>query len=275
MIIISQDEYNLKTQQFLNNVHFKTIRNNPTNTFQKEIKKVTNSCPILIPQSTKWKYTNMNPEAPKIRSLIKIHKLNNPIRPIVNWKHAPAYRLAKYISDRLQQELKLPYTFNVKNTQQLITELQNTTDYNPNLRLASFDITNMYTNIPRSKLSTIIDQICKFQNTPREIRKEITKTVNTILKQNYFNFENSIYKQVDGLTMGAPTSALFSEIYLQKVEHTKILSILNNNNICNYFRYVDDILIIYDISTTNITEILNQFNDITNKFTIHHRTRTK
>jgi hypothetical protein len=72
--------------------------------------------------------------------------------------------------------------------------------------------------------------------------------------------------------MGAPTSALFSEIHLQKIEHTKILRILKKHNIYNYFRYVDDILLIYDISTTNITEVLNQFNGITTslQFTIEH-----
>jgi hypothetical protein len=164
LIIITITDYNTKTHQFLNNVHFKTNKTNPTNTFQKEIKKVINSFPILIPRTTKWKYTTMNPRAPNIRVLIKIHKLNTPIRPLVNWQHAPAYRLAKFILDKLKHELQLPYTFNIQNTQQLITELRNTTDYNQNLRLASFDITNMYTNIPTSKITHIIGQICKHHN---------------------------------------------------------------------------------------------------------------
>ena len=30
-----------------------------------------------------------------IRGLIKIHKTDDPIRPIINWKEAPAYNLAK------------------------------------------------------------------------------------------------------------------------------------------------------------------------------------
>jgi flagellin-like hook-associated protein FlgL len=160
----------------------------------------------------------------------------------------------------------------IGNTQQLLTELQNTTEYNQNLRLASFDITNMYTNIPTSNIPPIIEQICKYQNTPKEITREINKIVRTILKQNYFTFDNNVYKQIDGLAMGTPTSALFSEIYLQKMEHTKLITILANNNIRNYIRYVDDILIVYDVTITDITAVLNQFNSITTnlQFTIEH-----
>jgi hypothetical protein len=36
---------------------------------------------------------------------------------------APAYELAKLVSDAIKYELPLPYTFNVKNSFQLMTEL--------------------------------------------------------------------------------------------------------------------------------------------------------
>jgi hypothetical protein len=34
----------------------------------------------------------MNPTAPTLHATIELHKNNTPIRPIINWKHAPAYR---------------------------------------------------------------------------------------------------------------------------------------------------------------------------------------
>jgi hypothetical protein len=173
----------------------------------------------------------MNPKSPNIRGLIKFHKQNAPIRPIINWQQAPAYKIAKLLSDRLKHELKLPFTFNVINSPHIMTEIQNIEPYNQNLRLASFDITNMYTNIPTSQLPSIINNICKFQNTPQETRRELIKITNTIIKQNYFSFLNNTYRQTDGLAMGAPTSALLSEIYLQYIEHTLIANILINHKI--------------------------------------------
>ena len=70
--------------------------------------------------------------------------------------------------------------------------------------------------------------------------------------------------------MGAPTSALISQIYLQCIEHTLLIDTHTNNNILGYFRYVDDILIVHNNESTNIDPVLEQFNDITNKlhFTI-------
>jgi hypothetical protein len=43
----------------------------------------------LIHKDEKWKYIYLNPSPPTIRGLIKIHKTDSPVRPIVNWKNAP------------------------------------------------------------------------------------------------------------------------------------------------------------------------------------------
>jgi hypothetical protein len=49
--------------------------------------------------------------------------------------------------------------------------------------------------------------------------------------------------------MDAPTSSVFSEIYLQYIQNTEIYDLLLKYHIIGYFRYVDDILIIYREST--------------------------
>jgi hypothetical protein len=77
----------------------------------------------------------------------------------------------------------------------------------------------------------------------------------TIIGQNYFEFQNRCYIQNKGLSMGAPISAILSEIYLQNLECTKIIKILTDNNILSYFRYVDDILIVYNDAFTDTHEV--------------------
>jgi hypothetical protein len=83
----------------------------------------------------------------------------------------------------------------------------------------------------------------------------------TILKQNYFEFQNNFYVQNKGLAMGAPTSSVLSEIYLQFIEHTAIYTVILQNNILGYFRYVDDILIAYNDSIAYINKVLDSFNN--------------
>jgi len=96
---------------------------------------------------------NLNLTIPKIRGLVKVHKDNYRIRPLINWKNAPAYKIAKKLTKKLQTYIRFPYTYNVKNTTHLTNGLKEI-PYNRKLRLASLEIANMYTNIPTSELIT-------------------------------------------------------------------------------------------------------------------------
>ena len=162
---------------------------------------------------------------------------------------------------KLHIYVPLPYAFNVKNTTYLINELQGI-PYNQNLKLASFDITNMYRNIPTHDLITIINEIFQNSYVDNNIRTDTIKLTKTIVNQNYFQFLNDNYVQTEGLAMGAPTSAILSEIYMQFLENNVIYNILKVHSIKGYFRYVDDILIVYDTIESNIHEVLDDFNQI-------------
>jgi hypothetical protein len=77
--------------------------------------------------------------------------------------------------------------------------------------------------------------------------------------------------------MGAPTSSIFSEFYLQYQENYRIYDLLRNHNIAGYFLYVDNILIIYNEITMNIEDLLHCFNNLTPKlkFTLEKEVESK
>ena len=52
--------------------------------------------------------------------------------------------------------------------------------------------------------------------------------------------------------MGSPTSSILSEVYIQHMEGTTIPMILSKHSIKGYYRYVDDMLIVYTDNNTNI-----------------------
>jgi hypothetical protein len=120
----------------------------------------------------------------------------------------------------------------------------------------------MYTNIPTLRVIEIIQQILNNTTEQLSTKIEIQNMTHTVLDQNFFIFNNEYYKQETGLAMGAPSSAILAEIYLQSLEHNKIYNILIKHKIKGYFRYVDDILIIYELQTTNIQNVLHEFNNI-------------
>jgi hypothetical protein len=64
--------------------------------------------------------------------------------------------------------------------------------------------------------------------------------------------------------MGASSSSILLEIYLQFIEHHETLKILTYEKIISYCRYVDDILILYNHTITNIEQVIEAFNSIHN-----------
>ena len=112
--------------------------------------------------------------------------------------------------------------------------------------------------------------MCDEHDMNDRLKQEIMTISKILIEQNYFQFHDTIYIQNEGLAMGAPTSSVFSEIYLQYIEHTEICDILLKHQVETYFRCVDDILMLSKETQINIYDILNAFNNImpSMKFTL-------
>jgi hypothetical protein len=81
----------------------------------------------------------------------------------------------------------------------------------------------MYTNIPINELLTIIHRTLTNNNIPDNHINEIITLVKIILNQNYFQYNDELYTQNEGLATGAPTSATLAEIFIQYLEHNAII----------------------------------------------------
>ena len=85
----------------------------------------------------------------------------------------------------------------------------------------------------------------------------------------YFQYNNISYKQKFGLPMGSPLSRVLAYIYLEFLECGPFKYITPNTD-C-YFRYMDNILLIYpqDLDLHSITDRLNNV-ELSIKFTYEH-----
>jgi len=86
----------------------------------------------------------------------------------------------------------LPNTFNVKNTAQLMNHLREI-PFDQNLKFASFRITNMYSNVPTGELIKVMDLSCKQNDIKEQLKYEIMKISQILIKQNYFQLEDTLY----------------------------------------------------------------------------------
>ena len=247
--------------EFIHNINAHLTTNKMTTMFQKELKRTLKRCTTIISPETNWKLTQLNPRTPQLKGLPKVHKTNMPVRPIVDYSPAPAYKLAKKITEILTTYIPLTYTSNVRNSAQLIRDISEI-PYTTDLQMASLDIADMYSNVPTSEVEQIIRLQCMQQDLDASITEEIIAVTKTVTSQNYYGFDGKTFVQKKGLAMGAPSSSILSEVYLQYIENTEALSILTKPGIEGYFRYVDDILLIYNKHIIDINDTVTLFNNL-------------
>jgi hypothetical protein len=96
----------------------------------------------------------MNPETPHIHGTIKLHKEEKSVRPIVNWKNSPGYKIATLITRLLKDSTHLSYTYNIQNSEKLINSLKEL-EIQSDTKVCSLDIKNMYANIPQQELLNV------------------------------------------------------------------------------------------------------------------------
>jgi len=126
---------------------------------------------------------------------------------------------------------------------------------NDNHRLITLDIKDLYVNIPiEETVHTTRTQLLKHND--QQTTNQICNMLGTILRQNYFAFQDNCYQPDKGVAMGSPLSGTMAEIFLQHLENLHIKPLLDAKYIMFYSRYVDDIIIIYDTNRTNPETII-------------------
>jgi len=179
IIIINTDEYTRKVQNFLTENNFHTLQ------------KLLQQCNLIIDKKKIKFLTQKNPQTPTLNAQIKLHKPGNPIRPVTNNTKAPSYKIAKHLTDVLSWNLHTSNQYNVKNS---IAMAENLTkiEINENHKLITYDIKNLYINIPIHETLKITELMLNKENNA-QITKQIITLLDAILKQNYFEFQNNLH----------------------------------------------------------------------------------
>ena len=107
---------------------------------------------VNIIERSKLKYIlRIKPEAPKLNAYIKTHKSNEPIIPVIDNTPAPAYKLAKYLNNKIKNYIDLPNTYVINNSKDLARELEQL-HIGDHHRMITMDIKDLYVNLPKQGL---------------------------------------------------------------------------------------------------------------------------
>ena len=240
VVAINKVDYIQKTLEFLNLNNYLTLKRDPTDIFQKTIKTTIQNCKSLFSDMDSTRLTLMNPQSPKLYSLIKLHKPGYPIRPVVSFFSAPSYKLSKKLIDIIKSNTNFSAKFEIKNSYDLVKKIENITLPN-NAKLISFDVTNLFPSIPINETITLVDQLLSLNRVNLIIKQDIINSLTVCLNQNYFEFNNITYTSKNGLIMGNPLSPLLAEIFMDSLE-SQISKHPLFKQFLYWHRYVDDVL---------------------------------
>ena len=196
---------------------------------------------------------------PYMYGLVKTHKENFPMRPIISTVGSASYKLSKYLVNILSPIVGTISNSHIKNNVDLIEKL-NCNIPNYNFKLISFDVKSLFTKVP-------IDDLLNYLETELNNRIEtlplsphcIIELIKLCVIDSKFTFNGKFYQQKFGLSMGNPLSPVLSNIYMEFFE-VNLLSTIKDVNVI-WYRYIDDVLCLWPIND-NLNNFFNNLNNL-------------
>jgi hypothetical protein len=168
----------------------------------------------------------------ELNALIKTHKIDNPIRPIINSIKAPSYKLSRHLNKPLNNLIALLYTYATKNSDLALELIK--LHIAEHHRLITFNIKYLYVNLPIQAIINDTKLWLQKNNREQTTINKIIQLMKVVLHQNYFQYDGKYYKPSTGIAMGCPLSSTATKLLLQYFEESIIKHWMEAHDIAYY-----------------------------------------
>ena len=153
-VILDNDTYLKKMEDLLSDkTKFEKLKKDPTDALKVKTNKIIDAANAVVGEIHFSKITGeYNPGYAYGNG--KVHKKDNPLRPIIAQVTTPIYRLAKRLNDLLSPYM--PTQYSLKSSEELIDLLRNR---DMDGMLASLDVESLFTNVPVEQTIIILDNV--------------------------------------------------------------------------------------------------------------------
>ena len=198
---------------------------------QKIVKDTVNK--LILQQKLPSTARNLFVTTPKTSTFYlkpKIHKPNNPGRPIISACSCPTELISSFLDKKMAPFVKSLPTY-IKDTNHALNILKQFSFPGNNKFLFTMDITSLYTVIPNNEgllaLKYFFDQ--------RTVKEPSTDTMlrlaELVLTLNCFTFSGKTFKQINGVAMGTKMGPNYANLFVGYVEEQfSINSMVPNQN---------------------------------------------
>ena len=206
-----------------------------------------------------------NPRPRRFYTLPKIHKPPDtwtvpevipPGRPIISNCNSETENIAEFI-DKFLKIKSTQHPSYIKNTDDFLSKIKDL-KIPENALLITLDVESMYTNINN------IDGILAFKETFSNLSNHsyypyVLELLEITLNNNDFEFDGQIFLQKSGVSMGIRFAPSFADIFMAKWEKQALDKYHLQPLI--YFRFLDDIFMVWTHSLREFHEFLDILNN--------------
>ena len=259
-----------------------------SNTQLQKVKKDI-LCTLKHAKSQGWisqeEYTAMDPSdanTGRFYQIFKVHKDHPPnsippARPIISGNGSITENLSRFVDFHAKPLVKELPSY-IKDTPDFLRKLSlvNSQGKIPdNAMLVSIDVSALYTNIPMDEGIQAMQAALNERQDQTVPTNFIIELLRMVLKFNFFQFDSDIFLQEIGTAMGTACAPTYANIKMGTIDKAIRNLALNVNNgmdpIQIYFRFIDDLFLVYTGSVESLDKFLSQINDLhpTLKFTFN------
>ncbi|CAF3249837.1 unnamed protein product [Rotaria sp. Silwood2] len=246
VVLMDKQDYVNKIQSILNDSSkFSSLSEDPTLARENSLKSLLRKLHDQGQTTDQFYYlarpTGSNPG--RLYGFSKVHKQPVSLRPVLSSIGTFNYGLGKALTQMLSDLIDNKNM--IKDLSSFVKDLHALDDPLSTFKIVSFDVVNLYTNIPvDATINIILKELYEDRPVPPIIeRNDLKELLTFAIKKSHFLFDGKIYDQIDGVSMGSPLAPLLAQIFFQEFEK-KNLSLFENLGILYWKRYVDDTFVL-------------------------------
>ena len=266
VVIIGIKEYMDEAyRQLSDRAFYKKVPNNPTSMnaalVNNSIDQLKNRNVLDAKMAEKLKATD--PRTPRFYLKPKIHKPNNPGRPVVSSINCHTERISQFVDYHLQPLTK-KLTSYIQDTTDFLRKLQNLPEKLPDdTILVTMDVRSLYTNIPNAEGIQAVKSYLEERNEPgdQNLSQVIANFLTLILTLNNFQFNDENFIQTNGASMGTKCSPPYANLFMGKFEERHILPRIREL-VLLYVRFIDDIFFLWKGTEEKLLQFFEELNSV-------------
>ena len=266
IVIWPKDAYLAEAyRQLSDSNHYRKLAHDPTLGTLAEAKRLANKLHTSnIIDNTTHKFLTIENQArtPQLYLLPKIHKQDNPGRPIISGCGGPTVKLSQYADHLLKPLLKHIPSYVQDTTDFLRRIFSLNQDLPDNIILITLDVKSLYTNIPNDQgIQACVDMLNENNIITPEITQSVIDILSLILNKNTFTFNNEHFLQIHGTAMGSPMARTYANIFMAILER-KLLNEAPQGLIpIEWIRFIDDIFAIWNHGIEKLQKFITYINN--------------